>query len=205
MNTEIVIRRILFYVSYPILFVWAIYLLLCTATPPGTHIVWKIFTKTVETPVAAVFAAVLATAGWVTTAYVSRVNSVKQHTMQVLTQARLSVELNAKSRDLYDAYPSNSQVPLEDITNATGNEKWFRGAMYLLNYYEFLSVAIRYRDVHEKLLRDCVRSQLCATHDKLIHVIAHRRAQDSRVLLGKIKADQSRIYQDLLKRRLKWK
>jgi len=173
-------------------------------TPAGTHLLWKITTRRLDAPDAAVFAAILAAAGWMTTALISRMNSVKQHTMQVLTQARLSPVLNEKSKLLFDTYPPGTDIPMSHLDHAAMRADWYRAATYMLNYYEFLSVAIRFHDLHEPLLRDCIRSQLCAYTHKLRHLIAFSRQNDPRVLAQEITADESRIYQDLLALSAAW-
>lgn len=204
MNRENSVWLLLIYVVYPILFFWGIYIILCTATPAGTHLLWKITTRRLDAPDAAVFAAILAAAGWMTTALISRMNSVKQHTMQVLTQARLSPVLNEKSKLLFDTYPPGTDIPMSHLDHAAMRADWYRAATYMLNYYEFLSVAIRFHDLHEPLLRDCIRSQLCAYTHKLRHLIAFSRQNDPRVLAQEITADESRIYQDLLALSAAW-
>lgn len=204
MNRENTVWILFIYVVYPILFFWGIYIILCTATPSGTHLVWKIATRRLDAPDAAVFAAILAAAGWTTTALISRMNSVKQHTMQVLTQARLSPVLNEKVKILFDTYPPGTDIPTSDLNDAAARADWYRAATYMLNYYEFLSVAIRYHDLHEPLLRDCIRSQLCAYTHKLRHLIDFSRQNDPRVIRQEIAADESRIYQDLLALSAAW-
>ncbi len=117
MNRENTVWILFIYVVYPILFFRGIYIILCAATPAGTHLVWKIATRRLDAPDAAVFAAILAAAGWTTTALISRMNSVKQHTMQVLTQARLSPVLNEKVKILFDTYPPGTDIPTSDLTH----------------------------------------------------------------------------------------
>jgi hypothetical protein len=137
-----------------------------------------------------VFAAISAIAGWMTSAYLTRRNSTKQHTMTVLTQVRISTEMNSRIRALYDKLPADTPITKEFFTNKDNMEA-VRAAQYILNYYEFLAVALRHGDLDHDLLKDCIRGQLCSVYQKLEAYIEESVATDPR--------QPSRRYSDLRK------
>lgn len=108
---------------------------------------------------AIVFSAVSAMGGWIISLHFSRRSSKKQHTLNVLTQARLSTEMNNRVRTFRETFgdrPIESGELEKDV-----NKDARAAAQYILNYYEFLAVALEHRDLDYDLLKDCLRGQLC--------------------------------------------
>jgi hypothetical protein len=128
---------------------------------------------------AVVFAAFSAMIGWIISVQTTRRNSRKQHTMAVLMQARLSTEFNNRVRSFYAKCPLNRNVTTTDLSDPEFQQV-LPDIRYLLNYYEFLAVALRHDDLDEELLRDCVRGQLCAFYEKAKVVIDDSRSSDPR-------------------------
>lgn len=104
-----------------------------------------------------------AVTGWVVSSIVTLRNSIRQHTIQTLLQTRLSatymgyadkvsahyMEYDKKLKD----NPSEScQDPLDGIDEPS--------LRYILNYFEFIAVGIRYQDLNEKMLKDSMLSIL---------------------------------------------
>jgi len=116
---------------------------------------------------AVVFGGLTALAGWIVTAYIARRNSTKQHTMAVLTQIRISAEMNTRIKTLYDKFPLGTPMDAQYVATTPENDDVIRAARYILNYYEFLAVALRHGDLDHDLLKDCIRGQLCGMYVKL--------------------------------------
>jgi hypothetical protein len=99
------------------------------------------------------FATLLATLGWCVTALVSIKNSVKQHTINTLLQSRLSKTYmdyaDAVNRHFGEhlAKPETSR-PL-DATDGIDTAS----LRYILNYFEYIALGIRYGDLHEDMLQ----------------------------------------------------
>lgn len=122
---------------------------------------------------AAVFAAAAAIGGWLLTAYIARRNSIKQHTMTVLTQVRISAEMNNRIALVFKQFPPGVNMPA-DYANATSRgDETIRAASYILNYYEFLAAALHHNDLDHDLLKDCIRGQLCARKVHNVYPSSH--------------------------------
>nr|WP_256099127.1 DUF4760 domain-containing protein [Variovorax sp. SG517] len=99
------------------------------------------------------FAAILATLGWCVTAWVAIKNSVKQHTINTLLQSRLSKTY----MDYADAVNKHfgehlSKAPASRPVDATqGIDQ--ASLRYILNYFEYIALGIRYGDLHEGMLQ----------------------------------------------------
>lgn len=129
---------------------------------------------------AVVFAAIAATAGWIVTAFIARRNSIKQHTMNVLTQIRISAEMNARITTVNAKFPPGSHMSPEYAADTPRTDEVIRAATYVLNYYEFLAAALHHNDLDHNLLKDCVRGQLCSTYEKLRALIDFAVSKDPR-------------------------
>lgn len=93
--------------------------------------------------------------GWLTSALVTARNSVKQHTITTLLQSRLSVAYMERLRKVNDAFApvggTYIAVTEEDFADANKAEA-LSALRYLLNYFEFIAVAIRHGDLDEKVM-----------------------------------------------------
>ncbi|WP_235579407.1 DUF4760 domain-containing protein [Pseudorhodoferax sp. Leaf274] len=114
-------------------------------------------------------AAWLAVIGWITTAWTSIRNSVKQHTVNTLLQSRLSatyMERADRVNKFFGAYeahhPLRTRDPDADPTQgiAGDDEEALR---YILNYFEYIAIGVRHGDLHEAMLRASLRSILTKT------------------------------------------
>jgi hypothetical protein len=144
------------------------------------------------------FGAISAMTGWFISADIARRNSKKQHTMAVLTQVRISTEMNSRIKALYSVYPIGRSLSEPDTEKSEKEQTdALAAARYVLNYYEFLAVALRHGDLDHDLLKDCIRGQLCDFVDKARVVIDNHREQDPQ--------KPSRRYSELLALYAKWK
>lgn len=186
-----------------LLCIWFFYLLTSYLRGEEHSFFLGVKTRRIEVQDIALFAATSAAAGWITNALFSKANSVKQHTMTVLTQARLSTEMNNRVRSLFKKFQVGQVITKVDIASGR-NEDWYNAAVYMLNYYEFLAVALRYGDLHEPLLRDCIRTQFFIYCRMLSTLIDQAREDDPRVTMGKIQKEKSRVFQEIINLQERW-
>ena len=100
--------------------------------------------------------------GWIITAMVTVRNSIKQHTINALLQSRLSATYMAHADVVNRNFiaPDGSLMPLlqsELETQSDATQAKLNSLRYILNYIEFISVGIRYGDLHESLLKSSLR------------------------------------------------
>ena len=105
---------------------------------------------------------VSALTGWIITAMVTVRNSIKQHTINALLQSRLSATYMAHADVVNRNFiaPDGSLMPLlqsELETQSDATQAKLNSLRYILNYIEFISVGIRYGDLHESLLKSSLR------------------------------------------------
>lgn len=96
-----------------------------------------------------------ATIGWIFTNYISSKNSIRQHTLTVLTQMRMSTEF-MKNANLMQAEIDEGRVITHDYYNDIDaeNKATKESIRYILNYLEFVSVGIRLGDLDETLVKE---------------------------------------------------
>lgn len=99
------------------------------------------------------FAAILATLGWCVTAWVAIKNSVKQHTINTLLQSRLSKTYMDYADEVNKHFGEHmSKAAATRPVDATeGIHK--PSLRYILNYFEYIALGIRYGDLHEGMLQ----------------------------------------------------
>jgi hypothetical protein len=100
--------------------------------------------------------------GWIITAMVTVRNSIKQHTINALLQSRLSATYMAHADVVNRNFiaPDGSLSPLlqsELQVQSDATQAKLNSLRYILNYIEFISVGIRYGDLHESLLKSSLR------------------------------------------------
>jgi len=134
-------------------------------------------------PCAVLAAAGLATLGWLISAANQRNLSRKQHTLNLLMQMRHSEfynkqlgAINALSVGPSPAAPhliallTRAAAPTNDEQTA-----FARGAIYILNYWEFVCAAMVVGDLDPELVRRTVRQHIVGYHDKFAALIDHER------------------------------
>jgi hypothetical protein len=95
------------------------------------------------------YAAILATSGWVISAWMQDRTSTRQHTINVLFATNFTNELFARNRRLVDSrFPETETVTLEQFTSlnssAAADDNAVADAIrYLLNYFEYISASVR--------------------------------------------------------------
>ena len=116
------------------------------------------------------FASFLATLGWLITCCVNIRNTIKQYTITTIMQSRLSAtymshvdKLNKKFFNFND--PSSSFEIPEDFFKHEENAELVGSIIYILNYFEFISAALRCGDLDEFLLKNHFRGFFIRTYE----------------------------------------
>ncbi|MGI4777492.1 MAG: DUF4760 domain-containing protein [Janthinobacterium lividum] len=121
---------------------------------------------------------VAAVAGWIISAIVTMRNSIRQHTVTTLLSSRLSETYMSQTRLVNARYfsPSGGLYRLTPAEVAVPSaEAQIAALRYLLNYFEFIAVGIRYGDLDEKLLKNTLRGILCGVYEAAGPLVSQRR------------------------------
>lgn len=123
-----------------------------------------------------------AVTGWVVTSFMTARNSIKQHTITTLLQSRLSAtymaEANVINKNLFPPSLQNLQpLPIEFFQDEK-NADTVRAVNYLINYFEFLSVAIRHGDLDAKVVKHTLRGILLNFYHRIELYIKYQRGED---------------------------
>lgn len=121
---------------------------------------------------------IAAVAGWIISAIVTMRNSIRQHTVTTLLSSRLSETYMSQTRLVNARYfsPSGGLYRLNAAeVAASPPEAQIAALRYLLNYFEFIAVGIRYGDLDEKLLKNTLRGILCGVYEAAGPLVSQRR------------------------------
>ena len=123
-----------------------------------------------------------AVTGWVVTSFMTARNSIKQHTITTLLQSRLSAtymaEASVINKNLFPPSLQNLQpLPIEFFQDEK-NADTVRAVNYLINYFEFLSVAIRHGDLDGKVVKHTLRGILLNFYNRIELYIKYQRGED---------------------------
>jgi hypothetical protein len=113
--------------------------------------------------------------------------------MSVLLQTRMSSEFNKNVEIIEKVFPSGSKIT---YTKAKRKQETLAAVRYILNHYEFIAVGLRHRDLDEKLMRDCICSQLCGFCARADDVIRTVREEDAQ---GRASAEKKTYLADVAK------
>lgn len=132
-----------------------------------------------------IFAAIM---GWIVAAAITVRNSIKQHTVNTLLNSRLSAEYMKwackLNRDFLvmpkNPVPFAADLFYGDALKIEENYQNLEIATYILNYLEFLAVAIRHGDLDEAMVKHTMKSMVLRTYSVLSLYIKHVRKDDGR-------------------------
>jgi len=105
--------------------------------------------------------------GWVISSIVAVRNSIRQHTMNILLQSRLSQTYVDRAALVHARYfhPLGIRYLTEEEVHTTAPEAQLAALRYVLSYLEFIAVGIRYGDLDEKLMRRTLRDLVCSLYE----------------------------------------
>ncbi len=120
-----------------------------------------------------------AVVGWLTSSFVTVRNSVKQHTMSTLLQSRLSLAYVDRLKKVNETYAPIGTglrpITVEELNGEASDP--LSAARYMLNYFEFIAVGVRYGDLDEMLMKASlagILNSLCRVGDEMIKVAVSR-------------------------------
>lgn len=130
--------------------------------------------------------------GWWVQSIIAAARQRRQHTVNTIIQTRVSEVYQTKlanynkffssseiyiNKDLarhFARYRSLDNVRIKDVDNDELNQALY-GAMYLLNFFEFISAGIRKRDLDNSLMRDCFEDVVRNLERKCFYLIWYYR------------------------------
>lgn len=126
---------------------------------------------------ATLIGASLATCGWLYTAGRARTLARKQHTLNVMVQARFNSEFKTAEK----AVAPNERNGVIDVSDPNcPNRENFKT---VLNYYEFLASGIRNGDFDEQMVKDSLRGTILNLYEGCQEGIFKLRTNRRRVAL----------------------
>jgi len=105
--------------------------------------------------------------GWLISSIVAVRNSIRQHTMNILLQSRLSQTYVDRATLVHERYfhPLGIRHLTEEELHTNAPEAQLPALRYILSYLEFIAVGIRYGDLNEKLMRRTLRGLACSLYE----------------------------------------
>ena len=125
-----------------------------------------------DTGLAILISAVLATVGWLYSGHLNRVMERKQHTYRIVIRQKDDEEF-AEALPVVRALIRKDNIPDSQDDEARADD--IRRIDYLLNHYEFLCAAICAGDVDEKLVRACDETRIKRLHETMTGYISRAR------------------------------
>lgn len=142
--------------------------------------------------------ALLALAGWMVQTWNTARVGRKQHSMNVLIQTRFS-EVHRKHLEIVsDGLAGAVEFSAEKVMNDANLR---RSLAYLLNYFEFIAVALNQGDLDETIIREAIRGQLTDAVAKSRSYISFVRGEDP---AGNPKPEKALVYCRLLPLASRW-
>lgn len=144
----------------------------------------------------ALIAVVFASVGWIVSAWVTLLNTIKQHTINTLLQMRMSEVFIKNSTKVNARYLSSDGVYVlqrEEIEKKSV-QACIPELLYVLNYLEFIASAIKCGDLDENLMRQSLRGMFCSTYEASKNLIEKLREPDS----NKNGLVNSKIYEHII-------
>lgn len=130
--------------------------------------------------------------GWWIQCITSAANSRRSHTLNMVINTRTSPEYQKQLRNSTKFYRGMRYVPQElsewrcnpdkeEYKNMLVPDEYrdaINGLLYILNYFEFLAQGIKFRDLDDKLLKECFSSFLKGIERRGFHMIIESQKQD---------------------------
>ena len=132
---------------------------------------------------AGIVSAICSSAG---TGYITVRNGIKQHTINTMLQSRMSAQYSEHAATINRTYfapgmPKYEPVPLSEFLDPA-NASHLQSVNYVLNYFEFLAVAIRHGDLDELMMRQMMKGIIVRLCMRASEYIAYTREEVNGVL-----------------------
>jgi hypothetical protein len=144
------------------------------------HVIVAHISHPAENPTAVItyVALLVALAGWMFQSWVSMRNLRKQHTINVLFQTRMGDAWKQNTETIRKLFPDSTPITYA-IATRRRNRAAYEAIRFVLNYYEFLAVAVHFGDMDEKVLRECIGTNLCTFCERAEDFISRVREEDA--------------------------
>lgn len=140
-------------------------------------------------------------AGWVCSSFVALRNSIKQHTVNIYVQSRLSSPYAETIKRVnlrhFSIGATAGPIP-ENFFMDVANAELMHDINTVLNYFEFIAVGVRYGDLDESMLKQIMRSMIVNMCSKASVYIEFVRNQENGI-------GGSRSFEHLLWLSERWK
>ena len=117
----------------------------------------------------------LAVVGWLYTTRSQLLTNMKSHSIQTIMNARLSDCYNQKFDRIYEILKDHKSLSLEHYKSLTVEERSV--VHYILNYYEFIDISVRFNETDEEIIKSMTRSQVIRTYKTFEEVIIDLHSQ----------------------------
>ncbi|MDF2416036.1 DUF4760 domain-containing protein [Acinetobacter beijerinckii] len=123
--------------------------------------------------------------GWLYAGRFQFISSIKNHSIQILMNARLSESYTEKFDNITKTVEKlkqtrNNKNSLIEFKKLNVQEKL--DLRYVLNFYEYIAIGIKNNEFDEFLLRQMMKSQLINTHTYFEHYIEYLRNEQPTAL-----------------------
>jgi hypothetical protein len=139
--------------------------------------------------------------GWWIQAITTAANARRSHTLNIIMASRTSTEYQQQTRNSSQIYRGQSFIPAElaewrfnpqkdefkHTSVPTHISDAIAGTVYILNYFEFLAQGIKYRDLDDRLLKECFSGILAGVERRGFHLIIEAQKGDQRCFEGVIR------------------
>ena len=126
--------------------------------------------------------------GWLYTVRTQAVTNMRNHSISTIVNARLSDQYNQKIDQIYEILKTNNTLTFEHYLKLNISEKAV--IHYILNYYEFIAVAVKYNELDEDIVKRMMRSQVLKTHATFKEVISELRLESDTLFENFIELDK---------------
>ncbi len=142
------------------------------------------------------FSAYSAGVGWCINLYYTTKNQRKQHTINVLLSHTRNSIYHGYAKKFLASHPPDDESIIE-LDKTLEDKELKESIRYILNEYEFISAAIKRKDLDYCLMKDTIRLQLCTAYRKCLPLVKHFRkeAGDKTIQVG---AERPRLYIHLM-------
>ena len=125
-------------------------------------------------PAASIFVGVT---GWIINNIQSKIAQAEQHTLNILFDTRLSPTWQEHRQKVDSAFPPKRKPIDPEVVMREGEEELRESVKFVGNYYEFLAAAVRFGNLDEPLLRECIRSQFVGFFWRIAPYVAAVRSE----------------------------
>ncbi|WP_165494276.1 DUF4760 domain-containing protein [Acinetobacter sp. ANC 4779] len=101
------------------------------------------------------------------------VTNMRNHSIHTIANARLSDQYNQKFDYVYELLKGHKLLSYEKYTGFNNYDKSV--IHYILNYYEFIAIGLRYNELDEEIVKRMMKSQVLKTYSTFEDVIVNLR------------------------------